>query len=54
MAATFITLTIGLPWLGALAVWVAGDQRPRAQHALAVAFAVAGGLSGLSLSLIHI
>ena len=49
MAATFITLTIGLPWLGALVVWVAGDQRPRAQHALAVVFAVAGGLSGLAL-----
>lgn len=49
MAATFIALTIGLPWLGALAVWIAGDARPKAQHALAVLFAVAGGLSGLAL-----
>ena len=49
MAATFIALTIGLPWLGALAVWLAGDQRPKAQHALAVISAIAGGVSGLTL-----
>ncbi|HEX7974397.1 MAG TPA: NADH-quinone oxidoreductase subunit L [Anaerolineales bacterium] len=49
MAATLIVLMIGLPWLGALAVWIAGDGRPRAQHALAAVFSVAGGLAALLL-----
>jgi len=30
-----MALTIGLPWLGALAVWLVRDRSPRAQHALA-------------------
>ncbi|MCS7060741.1 MAG: NADH-quinone oxidoreductase subunit L [Anaerolineae bacterium] len=49
MAALLIALAIALPWAGALAVWVAGDRRPRAQHGLAVFFAAAGGLCGLGL-----
>src|SRR5512142_876995 len=45
MLSWLIILTIGLPWLGALAVMLAGDKRPRAQHALAVLFSVAAGLA---------
>ncbi|MBN1201094.1 MAG: NADH-quinone oxidoreductase subunit L [Anaerolineae bacterium] len=44
-----IGLTIGLPWLGALAVWLVGDKREREQHTLAVIFAVAAGLAALAL-----
>lgn len=44
-----IVLTIGLPWVGALAVWLAGDVRPREQHRLAVLFAVLAGLAALLL-----
>ena len=47
MIAILILLTIGLPWLGGLAVWLTTNKRPRAQHALAVAFAVAAGLAAL-------
>jgi NADH-quinone oxidoreductase subunit L len=50
MAVTWLTvLTIGLPWLGALCVWMARDQRPRAQHTLAVGFSLAAGLAALAL-----
>ncbi len=42
MTATLILLAIALPWLGALLVWLAGDARPRLQHALAVMFALGG------------
>lgn len=36
-----ISLLIGLPWLGALLVLIAGDRRPQQQHQLAVVFSVA-------------
>ncbi|HEX2978685.1 MAG TPA: proton-conducting transporter membrane subunit, partial [Anaerolineaceae bacterium] len=49
MAATLVYLTIGLPWLGALLVWLVGDRRPKLLHTLAVAFAVAAGISALIL-----
>ncbi len=44
-----ICLIIGLPWLGALLVWIVGDARPRLQNTLAVTFAVAAGLAALAL-----
>ncbi|WP_119071669.1 NADH-quinone oxidoreductase subunit 5 family protein [Aggregatilinea lenta] len=44
-----IVLTIGLPWLGALAVWLTGDDRPDQQHRLAVIFSVLAGLAALLL-----
>ncbi len=47
MIAILILLTIGLPWLGGLAVWIATNKHPRAQHRLAVAFAVAAGVAAL-------
>src|SRR3990172_7666477 len=49
MAGWLIALTIGLPWVGALAVLAAGDRRPRAQHALAVGFATAAVTASLAL-----
>lgn len=49
MAAILILAIIGLPWLGALCVWLTGDQRPRQQHILAAAFSVAAGLAALLL-----
>lgn len=49
MAAWLMLLTIGLPWLGALAVWAVGDRRPRAQGALAAGSAAAAGLASLAL-----
>jgi NADH-quinone oxidoreductase subunit L len=49
MSDVLIGLTIGLPWLGALGVWLMGDQRPQAQHTLAVIFAGAAGVAALAL-----
>lgn len=49
MSAWFIILTIGLSWLGAVCVWLAGDNRPCAQHALAVIFSLAAGAAALAL-----
>ncbi|HVM71366.1 MAG TPA: proton-conducting transporter membrane subunit [Anaerolineales bacterium] len=40
---------IGLPWLGAAVIWLAGDQRPRLLHILAVAFSVLTGLAALGM-----
>jgi NADH-quinone oxidoreductase subunit L len=57
MANWLIALVIGIPWLGALCVWLSawlserrtGDPRPRIQHTLAISFAVAGGAAALAL-----
>src|SRR5512135_2325335 len=47
MIAILILLTIGLPWLGGLAVWLTTNKHPRAQHTFAVVFAVAAGIAAL-------
>jgi len=49
MVSWLVILTICLPWLGALCVWVARDNHPRLQHGLASGFAVAAGLASLAL-----
>lgn len=49
MTALLILAALLLPWLGALSVLVAGDNRPREQHMLAVAFSVAGAVAALAL-----
>ena len=49
MAPVLILLIIGLPWLGALCVWQAGDKRPRLQHTLASVFALAAAAASLAL-----
>jgi NADH-quinone oxidoreductase subunit L len=54
MSMWLLVLVITLPWLGALAVWLAGQslpaaKRPRVQHVLAVAASGAAGLAALAL-----
>ena len=49
MAGITVTLVIALPWLGALAVWLAGNKRSRLQHILAVLFSVLTAVTSLAL-----
>lgn len=49
MATTLILLTIGLSWLGAIILRFSNDEKPRAQHTLAVVFSVAAGIAALGL-----
>jgi len=49
MAMTWLMLTIGLPWLGALVIWLVGDRDEKFTHLLAVAFSVATGGAALLL-----
>ena len=49
MASTLILLTIGAPWLGALLVWLIGDRRARAQHALAGGASLVAAVAALGL-----
>ena len=42
-----ILLVIGLPWLGALAVMLAGDRHEKLQHILAVVFSLAAGVAAI-------
>jgi NADH-quinone oxidoreductase subunit L len=44
-----IALVIGLPWAGAVAVWLVGDHHPRLLNTLAVAFAALASLAALVL-----
>jgi NADH-quinone oxidoreductase subunit L len=49
MSTTMMLLTICLPWMGGLCVWIVGDRHSRIQHLLAAGFAVAGGISAIAL-----
>ncbi len=49
MAEIYIMLSIGIPWLGAIVVWLTGDRKPKLQHLLAVTFSVLAGASSLLL-----
>ena len=49
MTASLVALTIGLPWLGAIGVWLVHDRSERLQHTLAIVFAVTAGLAALAL-----
>ncbi len=49
MSGLWIFLTIGLPWVGALAVLLVGNRRVNAQHGLAVAFSLAAAACGIML-----
>lgn len=44
MISILIACSIGLPWLGALLVWLIGDKREKAQHITAILFSVAAGV----------
>ena len=47
MINVLIALTIGIPWVGALVVWLVGDKNERLQHWLAVVFSAAAGVASL-------
>ncbi|MCL4275378.1 MAG: NADH-quinone oxidoreductase subunit L [Anaerolineales bacterium] len=49
MAGILTLLVIGLSWLGAIVVWLVGDQRPKAQHWLAFGFSALAGITSLLL-----
>jgi len=49
MANIYLFLAIGLPWLGAILVWLVGDTHPRWQHGLAVVSSVFAGIAALLL-----
>lgn len=46
---TLAILSIAIPWLGALVVWLVRDRRPALQHGLSVAFALAGGVAAVAM-----
>jgi NADH-quinone oxidoreductase subunit L len=50
-AQSLILLTIGLPWLGALATWLIRNEDEQAQHWTAIGFSVLAGLAALGLLL---
>ncbi len=49
MAGILVALVIVLPWLGALAVWLARNKHPRVQHTLAVSFSVLAAITSVML-----
>ena len=49
MTGIFIALVIALPWLGAIAVWMARNERPQLQHTFAVVFSVLTAITSLLL-----
>ena len=49
MAGILVSLVIALPWLGSVLVWLAGNQRPRLQHTLAVLFSALAAITSLAL-----
>lgn len=49
MAAILVILMIVLPWLGALAVWTAGNKQPKLQHTFAVFYSVLAAIVSLVL-----
>jgi NADH-quinone oxidoreductase subunit L len=42
-------LTMGLPWIGAILVWLIGDRSPKLQHTLSVAFSALAGICAIIL-----
>jgi len=49
MADILIGLTILVPWLGALVVWLVGDRNEKFQHILAVIFSIIAGICAVLL-----
>jgi len=49
MTIAMIAVMIGVPWLGALIVWLVGDSREKLQHWLAVIFSVVAGAASIVL-----
>ena len=49
MAGIFVALVIVIPWLGAIAVWLTGNERSKFQHTLAVGFSILTAIISLAL-----
>ena len=49
MAGIIVALVILLPWSGAIAVWLARNERPALQHTLAVLFSILTAITSLVL-----
>ncbi|MGE5462023.1 MAG: NADH-quinone oxidoreductase subunit L [Syntrophothermus sp.] len=49
MAGILVALVILLPWVGALAVWLAKNSHPKLQHTLAIAFSVLAAMTSILL-----
>ena len=49
MIAILVILVIGLPWIGAVAVWLARNSHAKLQHTLAVLFSVLTAATSLAL-----
>jgi NADH-quinone oxidoreductase subunit L len=49
MAAWLVILTITLTWVGALFVWLAGDERPKLQNSFAIFFSLAAACFAVAL-----
>lgn len=49
MTASLIFLLIGIPWAGALLVWLIGGQQARLKHALAAGFSIATAAAAVLL-----
>ncbi|RPJ26944.1 MAG: NADH-quinone oxidoreductase subunit L [Chloroflexi bacterium] len=49
MAGIIVALVIGLPWLGAIVVWLARNKHPRLQHILAVLFSLLTAAASIAL-----
>ena len=49
MLSVLTLLIIGIPWLGAACIWLAGDRRPKLLHALATSFAVLAAIVTLAV-----
>ncbi|HEY3380830.1 MAG TPA: NADH-quinone oxidoreductase subunit L [Vicinamibacterales bacterium] len=46
---TLAILSIAVPWLGAVVIWLLRDREAWVQHALAVAFALAGAVAAVAM-----
>lgn len=44
-----VLITILVPWIGALIVWLVGDKREKAQHLIAVLFSVIAAISSITM-----
>lgn len=49
MVAWLLILTISLPWIGALFVWLARDKRPFLQHTFAILFSLVAACTAIAL-----
>jgi NADH-quinone oxidoreductase subunit L len=49
MSTLLMSISIGLPWLGAIIIWLLGEKQRKTQHMFATFFSVAAGIASLFL-----